>query len=247
LALTIIIQYKIYTRNSFGAKGNMGKVTIEGISKIPDMEIVFEADKDDNIENAIYESNAMVVVDFTTPDSVFENTMKIIHAGACPVVGTTGLNKKQMLKIATELENKSLGGIVAPNFSLGALLMIKLSKVANRFMHNCEIIELHNDKKLDSPSGTALKTREFLSHSEKNKRELPSDYSDSRGLNLDGVHIHSIRLPGLLAHQKVIFGNEGETLTISHNAISRDCFVPGIVLAVREVTRIKGLQEGLNI
>ncbi len=243
-----------------GAKGHMGRITAAGLEDCKSTELVFKTDLHDDLEQAIRETGARVVVDFTTPEAVFENTLSIIAAGASPVVGTTGLSDAELLKIDEELSRKKLGGIVCPNFSLGALLMMKLSTEAARHMDRCEIIELHHDRKKDSPSGTSLLTAKKLnSVFSKAKREsVPfacerHDSADegraqpSRGMADDRVRVHSIRLPGLMAHQQVVFGSEGETLTISHNAVSRDCFLPGILMAVHEVLELKRLQIGIKI
>jgi len=234
-----------------GAKGHMGQMTVEGLKEEDNLDLVFMADIEDDLGNAIQKSKAKVVVDFTVPQAVFQNTLKIIKSGAHPVVGTTGLEREELQTIEKELLNRGLGGIVASNFSLGALLMLKLSEEAARYMSACEIIEFHHDKKIDSPSGTALQTAERISPLFKQpKKKVDKDDKPqalSRGLQEGNVKIHSSRLPGYLAQQQIVFGGEGETLTIAHNTLSRGCFLPGIIRAIHEVVTIKGLQIGLRI
>jgi 4-hydroxy-tetrahydrodipicolinate reductase len=227
-----------------GAAGRMGKVTVVGIESQGDLELAFTTDNGDDLGQSIIEAGADVVVDFTVPEAVFRNTMTIIESGARPVVGTTGLTDDKLEAIDTALRERNLGGMAVPNFSLGALLMMKFAQEAARHMEACEIVELHHERKIDSPSGTSLLTAEQITG---NLRPLPEDTAPSRGLAKGAVRIHSLRLPGQMAHQQVIFGGPGESLTLSHNAISRECFVPGILRAIREVGRCKGLQRGLEI
>jgi 4-hydroxy-tetrahydrodipicolinate reductase len=231
-----------------GAAGAMGRITVQALENRSHMETVFETDLGDDLAQAIKDSQAHVVVDFTVPDVVFPNTLAIIRAGARPVVGTTGLEGSQLTEIHQALLERDLGGIVAPNFSMGALLMMKLSELAAKHMEQCEIIELHHDRKIDAPSGTSLLTAEKIAAA----RPCPAPGREkepcpSRGWSHAEVPIHSVRLPGLLAHQQVIFGSPGESLTIRHDTHSRTCFTPGILLAIREVLNIHGLQVGLPI
>jgi 4-hydroxy-tetrahydrodipicolinate reductase len=227
-----------------GAAGRMGKVTSCSILSQDDLHLAFTADRGDDLERAILETEADVVVDFTVPEAVFRNTMTIIEAGARPVVGTTGLNAEELDAIDAALIERNLGGIAAPNFSLGALLMMKLAEEAARHMQACEIVELHHEGKIDSPSGTSLLTAERLAGK---IAPRPGDSAPSRGLAKGDVRIHSLRLPGQMAHQQVVFGGPGESLTVTHNAISRECFVPGILKAIREVLSLKGLQREMRI
>lgn len=233
-----------------GAAGRMGKVVLSGIEGHPRMETAFAADAGDDLSKAVRDSGAQVVVDFTVPAAVFENTLTVIREGARPVVGTTGLSGDQLKIIDEELNKRGLGGIVAPNFSLGALLMMKLARETARYMDRCEIIELHHDQKIDSPSGTSLLTAEqvgeALAGKDHSKEPLDGEET-SRGMKKGSVRIHSVRLPGRMAHQQVIFGGQGETLTIAHDAISRECFIPGILMAIEEVLDLQGLRRGLKI
>jgi len=235
-----------------GALGKMGKIAIAAVSGSPDMTSVFKTDRGDDLRSAILDSAAEVVIDFTVPDAAYANTMTIIESGARPVIGTTGLKPDDLRSLGKVLEEKKLGGIVAPNFSLGALLMMKLSALAARYMKQCEIIEYHHEKKIDSPSGTALMTAELLQEPLLEDRPMPpqpqaTTEPSSRGMKQGPVTIHSVRLSGYLAHQQVLFGGLGESLTLTHNIVSRESFIPGIVRAIRDVLQIEGLQEGIEI
>lgn len=242
-----------------GAKGRMGRTVLDGLQKEDDMRTVFVADKGDDLPAAIKESKADVVIDFTVPDVVFEQTMKIIDAGARPVVGTTGLSPGELERIDHALRAAGLGGIVAPNFSMGALVMMRLCEIAAKSMRSCEIVEIHHEKKLDSPSGTSLLTAERIERNlglddgavaENAVSTNPPGSAEegrSRGLKKGPVTIHSVRLPGVTASQQVLFGGDGETLTITHDVQSRASFVPGVMRAVRQVMTVTGLQVGLEI
>lgn len=238
-----------------GAKGNMGKITFSAVHESPDMVVAFQTDRGDDLASAIQETGAEVVVDFTVPDAVFSNSMTIIENKARPVIGTTGLAPEEVRTLDEALRQRKLGGIVAPNFSLGAILMMKLSSIAARYMKHCEIIESHHEKKIDSPSGTALMTAARLEGPlleetpDALRGTLPETAASqpSRGLKKGPVTIHSVRLPGHLAHQQVIFGGLGESLYLTHNIVSRESFIPGILMAIRSVMEIEGMQEGVEI
>jgi 4-hydroxy-tetrahydrodipicolinate reductase len=234
-----------------GAKGRMGMIIAEGIRSERDMQLAFEADRSDDLADCIASAGADVVVDFTVPGAVFENTMAILRSGASPVVGTTGLTAEEIDAIDHELLNRNMGGIYAPNFSLGALLMMRFAEEAARYMMPCEIIELHHEGKLDSPSGTALMTADRINERAGTRRDggggTLEDSPRSRGLCQGSTRIHSVRLPGLIAQQQVIYGGSGETLTLVHNVTSRACFLPGVLLAVRQVLEVRGFQQGMKI
>lgn len=229
-----------------GFRGKMGAVTMAAVKNSDDMELVFGLDADDDLGRGIDEHQPDVVVDFTVPAAVFTNTMTIIEHGARPVIGTTGLGEEQLDKVRRALEERSMGGIVAPNFSLGALLMMKMASEAAVHFEACEIIEQHHPRKLDAPSGTALLTADLVSRRETRSGDSGRDDPSRGGLH-QGIRVHSVRLPGRMAHQEVIFGGPGETLTLRHDAISRECFVPGILLAIRRVGDVDGLEVGLKI
>lgn len=232
-----------------GAQGKMGRVTVDAVSKDRDLQLVAQADKNINLKDIILETKAQVVVDFTSPLAAYENAVKIIDAGACPVIGTTGLSAEQIIALQERCAAKKLGGIIEPNFSLGANLMMRFVKLAAKYFPNCEIIEMHHPAKLDSPSGTALKTASLIAESRTEQPdELPlhETVPGARGAVSHDIPLHAIRLPGIVAGQQVIFGGQGETLSIVHNTISREAFMPGVLLACKKVVEIKELVVGLD-
>ncbi len=191
----------------------------------------------------------MVMVDFSTPLSVRSNTDLAISCGVRPVVGTTGLASEDLERWGSLLKEAGLGGIIAPNFALGAVLMMKFSALAARYLPQAEIIELHHDNKIDAPSGTAIKTAEMIAggrEKEPAEKEELLKLQGARGGVKNGIHIHSVRLNGLIAHQEVIFGGTGQTLTIRHDSYDRRSFMPGVILAVKKVIQVEGLIYGLD-
>lgn len=232
-----------------GAFGRMGIMTATTIEKNPEFELVAKLAKDDDLYSSIQKTKANIVIDFTLASTVYENTKTIITAGAHPVIGTTGLTNEQIQECQSMCHDKKLGGIIAPNFSLGAVLMMKYASDAAKYMSQVEIIEFHHDGKEDAPSGTALRTAELIAKNLSNKTFLKAKKENipgSRGANAHNIPIHAVRLSGFVASQQVIFGNTGETLKISHDTINRECFMPGIVLACQKVTQLKELIVGLE-
>ena len=230
-----------------GAHGKMGQVTVKAISADPDFVLAGETDKDDSLAAEIKNKKADVVIDFTNADVAFKNTQIIIEAGAHPVIGTTGLRSEQIKTLQDLCKKNQLGGIIAPNFSLGAILMMKYAKEIANYFPNVEIIEMHHDGKLDSPSGTSIRTAELLAPVCKNAAKPSREtIPGARGANFENIHIHAIRLPGLIAHQQIIFGGLGETLTIRHDSLDRQCFMPGVRLAAKKVMELKELVYGLE-
>lgn len=192
-----------------------------------------------------------VMVDFTSPEAVYENVVTALNFGVRPVVGTTGMGENHLKEIGRLAEENNLGCIVAPNFAIGAILMMKFAAEAVKYFPAVEIIEQHHDKKKDAPSGTAVKTAEILARQRGEYQQgLPTEVENlpgARGGKFDGgIRIHSVRLPGLMAHQEVILGGVGQTLTIRHDSLSRESFMPGVLLAVRKVMHLKGLLYGLE-
>jgi 4-hydroxy-tetrahydrodipicolinate reductase len=191
-----------------------------------------------------------VVIDFTQGEWAPTVARATLEAGARPVIGTTGLSESFLKELERSCQEKQLGAVVASNFAIGAVLMIYLAKIASRFFDSAEIIELHHDQKIDAPSGTALATaREMLAARGKPfGRNVPQKetLAGTRGGELDGVTVHSVRLPGLVAHQEVILGGTGQTLSIRHDSTGRESFMPGVLLATREVLRRAGLMRGLE-
>lgn len=213
-----------------GAKGKMGKVTVNAINADKALTLVGEADNSDNLAQLIKTTNAQVVVDFTPATVAYKNAKIIIDAGVHPVIGSSGIKAEEIKSLQTECDKKQLGGIIAPNFSIGAVLMMQFAKQAANYLPKAEITEFHHDQKIDAPSGTAIKTAEMIKETNK----------------INDVPIHSVRLPGLFAHQEVIFGNVGETLTIRNDAIDRQAMMPGVILACKKVIELKQLVYGLE-
>lgn len=200
-----------------------------------------------SISECLEHEEVDVAVDFTTPDAVFGNVMACLEKGVHSVVGTTGIKPSQLKEIEAKAGAGSANCLMAPNFAIGAVLMMMLSRQVARYMPACEIIELHHDQKLDAPSGTALRTAELIAEGRAADIEPPGpEGSSARGQKDGGTPIHSVRLPGLVAHQQVLFGGRGQTLSIRHDSISRESFMPGVILAVRRVGEIDGLAVGLE-
>ncbi|RUR20745.1 4-hydroxy-tetrahydrodipicolinate reductase [Legionella sp. km535] len=232
-----------------GAKGKMGSLACETLAKHPAFELVAQLTKQDNLSQAIKNTNAQIVVDLTRADCVYDNAQTIIQHGASPVIGTSGLISSQIKELAAACESRQLGGIIVPNFSIGAVLMMTFAAKASEYLSEVEIIEMHHQQKLDAPSGTALKTAEMIAAARKNKKntlELKELIPGARGGSHHDINIHSLRLPGVLARQEVLFGNLGETLSITHDSIDRRCFMPGVLLACQKVRGLNTLIYGLE-
>jgi 4-hydroxy-tetrahydrodipicolinate reductase len=223
----------------------MGKVSCEAISAASDMDLVGTVNRGDSLPEVLKKHKPDAVVEFTTPESVFQNTKCIIEAGISPVVGATGLSTQQMTELRALCDQQGLGAIIAPNFSLGAIVTMQAAKQIAAHFPQAEIIEMHHDQKIDSPSGTALKTAEMMA--EAGPRESPPFAEQrARGEVVHGTAIHSVRLPGLFAHQLIVFGSEGETLTIRHDSTDRRAMMPGLLLALRQVQKLNTLVYGLD-
>ena len=205
---------------------------------------------EDNLEKALEDKKPQVMVDFTRPDAVFSNVMTALKHKVSPVVGTTGLSEEEKEEIRKAAERNGTPAFIAPNFAIGAVLMMLMAKQAAKYMPDVEIIELHHDKKLDAPSGTALQTAAMIAEVRRAHGQGHPDekekLSGTRGGNYEGMHIHSVRLPGYVAHQEVIFGGLGQTLSIRHDSMNRESFMPGVVLACKRVRGLKGLTVGLD-
>lgn len=233
-----------------GAFGRMGQMTVKALADYPQFVLVGQTGREYDLKRSIIDSQAQVVVDFTAPDAVYQNTTTIIEAGAHPVIGTTGLTLKEIQALQTKCMQLKWGGIIAPNFSLGAILMMKYAKEIVKYMPHVEIVEMHHQDKVDSPSGTALRSAELLADSRMDKN-MPTPTTretvlGARGANYLGIPIHAIRLPGLLAHEQIIFGSQGETLTLRHDSIDRISFMPGVMLACEKVLALDKLIYGLE-
>jgi 4-hydroxy-tetrahydrodipicolinate reductase len=210
----------------------MGQTVCAAVEDADDMELVARADPalGTSLEEALREADPDVVVDFTVPSTVFENTLLCLEHGTHAVVGTTGLEPAQLEELEGAAGRSQANCLIAPNFALGAVLMMEAAKLIAPHMPDCEIIELHHDRKLDAPSGTAKRTAELITAAG-GRAEPP---------------IHSVRLPGLVAHQEVLFGGLGQTLSVRHDSIARESFMPGVLIAVRKVPQLDGLVVGLE-
>ncbi len=233
-----------------GAKGRMGQEVVKAVTAAADLEIVDQTDLGDDLIARIKASQAQAVVDFTTAAVAFENTRKILEAGVHPVVGTSGLLAEQVAELQQLAKDKDIGGLIAPNFAIGAVLLMKYAQDAAKYLPDVEVIELHHNRKADAPSGTAVKTAQLIAEA---RQEIPKAlveekelFEGARGSEVHGVRVHSLRLPGLVAHQEVIFGGTGETLTIRHDSIHRESFMPGVCLACRKVIGTQQLFYGLE-
>ena len=229
-----------------GANGKMGTYVVTAIENDPELELTGTFGHSDDLSACIKSSNAQVVVDFTTAESAFKNAQTIVDAGVHPVIGTTGFKPEQIKLLQQKSREKSLGGIIAPNFSIGAILMMKTAQQCVEYLPHVEIIELHHDKKADAPSGTAIKTAELISEKAQRCGNSVEIIPGARGANCQNIPIHSVRLPGFIAHQQVIFGGTGETLTIKHDTTSREAFMPGVVFACKKVASLNELVYGLE-
>lgn len=235
-----------------GARGRMGLEVCRAIKATSDLELVSEIDLGDSLD-LLKSSKAEVMVDFTTPESVMGNLKFAIENGIHSVVGTTGFDKAKLDSLKNLLAaNPKVGLLVAPNFGLAAVLMMQFSATAARYFESAEIIELHHPEKADAPSGTATRTAELMSEAREKAKLAPmpdktsKSLDGARGAKVGDIPIHSVRLRGLVAHQEVLFGEKGETLTIRHDSLDRSGFMPGVLLGVREVSKNPGLTVGLE-
>jgi 4-hydroxy-tetrahydrodipicolinate reductase len=231
-----------------GARGRMGQTTVAAIADAADMELAAECDLGDDLSATIAASNAQVVVDFTTASSAGSNFEAVVRAGASPVMGTSGFDAAAVGRADALCDELGVAAVIAPNFALASILLARYAADAARFLPHVELLEMHHDRKEDSPSGTALKVAAVISE---NRSDVPrSPDSETvpgvRGGLVDDVRVHSVRLPGLLARMECIFGGPGETLSLRHDTLTRESFMPGVLLAVRSVRSLKGLVYGLE-
>lgn len=233
-----------------GAFGRMGQITTKAITDHPGFALVGQTGREYDLKKSIQDSKADVVIDFTCPEAVFDNAKTIMESGARPVIGTSGLTLDQVRFLQDLGKKNQLGGVIAPNFSLGAVLMMKHAQEIVKYLPNVEIIEMHHDQKADSPSATAIRSADLLAEACSQVNQPPhashATIPHARGANHRGIPIHAIRLPGLLAHQEIIFGDTGETLVLRHDSIDRQCFMPGVCMAVEKVMNLKTLVYGLE-
>jgi 4-hydroxy-tetrahydrodipicolinate reductase len=235
-----------------GAGGRVGQEVCAAVRAAEDLELVAEDDADDSVDELVT-SGAEVVVDFTHPGVVMDNLEFLVDHGIHAVVGTTGFDEERLATLRGWLDKApSTGVLVAPNFSIGAVLMMRFSVEAARFFESVEIVELHHPDKADAPSGTARRTAELVAAARRDAGLAPvpdatsTSLEGARGADVDGIHVHGLRVRGLVAHQEVLFGGLGETLTIRHDSLDRASFTPGVLLGVREIASRPGLTVGLE-
>ena len=235
-----------------GARGRMGSEVVKAVEATEGLALVAALDLGDSLDQ-LKDSAVNVVVDFTTPDSVMSNLEFLINNGINVVVGTTGFDDAKLATVKGWLaQNPSVGVLIAPNFAIGAVLMMEFAEKAARYFESAEIIELHHPAKVDAPSGTAARTAELMSAARKEAGlgAMPdattTALDGARGALVGGIPVHSVRARGLVAHQEVLFGGLGETLTIRHDSIDRAGFMPGVILGVRKIVNTPGLTHGLD-
>ena len=235
-----------------GARGRMGAEVVKAVTNSTDLELVVQLDLGDSLDQLVI-SKAEVVVDFTTPDSVMKNLEFLINNDIHAVVGTTGFDQARIDSLAKEMANHpKVGVLIAPNFAIGAVLMMEFAEKAARYFESAEIVEMHHPAKVDAPSGTAARTAELMTQARKESSMKPmpdatkQSLDGARGSKVGDIPIHSIRAQGLVAHQEVLFGGVGETLTIRHDSLDRAGFMPGVLLGIRSVVKSPGLTHGLD-
>jgi 4-hydroxy-tetrahydrodipicolinate reductase len=233
-----------------GAKGKVGATMVQAVEAAEGLTFTAGVDAGDPL-SLFTDSQTEVVIDFTHPDVVMDNLNFLIDNGIHAVVGTTGFTDERLQQVQTWLEkSRTTAVLIAPNFAIGAVLSMHFAKQAARFFESAEVIELHHPHKADAPSGTAARTARLIAEARKGLPPNPDATSTglegARGADVDGIPVHSVRLAGLVAHQEVLFGTQGETLTIRHDSLDRTSFVPGVLLAVRSVREHPGLTVGLE-
>jgi len=234
-----------------GSRGRMGSEVVKAVNEAKDLELVAELDLGDSLDTLVT-TGAQVVVDFTTPDSVMANLEFVISKNIHAVIGTTGFDDARIAKIKSLLSTSKSGVLIAPNFAIGAVLMMEFATKAAKYFESAEIIELHHPNKVDAPSGTAARTAELMSAARKEAGlsagpdATTTSLDGARGATVGQIPVHSVRLRGLVAHQEVLLGGIGETLTIRHDSIDRVGFMPGVLLGVRQVVNHPGLTFGLE-
>ena len=227
-----------------GAAGRMGSTVCAAVEEDPDLDLVARVDAADSLD-IVLDAGADVAVEFTVPDSVKRNTAWLLSHGVHTVVGATGLSDADVDELAGMTGPANL--FIAPNFAIGAVLLMRFAEQAARYLPSVEITELHHDRKVDAPSGTALRTARLIADARKETPNVPGPEGHAaRGLHVDGVPVHSVRLPGLVASQEVVFGATGQTLTLRHDSIDRSSFMPGVLLAVKAVVARPGVTVGLE-
>jgi 4-hydroxy-tetrahydrodipicolinate reductase len=252
-----------------GAAGKMGREIVKSVAASTDLELAGAVDLiktgedagvlagveplgiavTSDLEALLAGEEAAVLVDFTSPLTVMSNIRCALAQGVSPVVGTTGFTDTELKTVQGWVHRYNTGAIIAPNFALGAVLMMKMAQLCARYMSSVEIVEMHHDEKLDAPSGTAHKTAQLIREAVTDMPSVREELEKTpgvRGGRVAGIPVHSIRLPGMIAHQSVIYGAEGQVLTLSHDAIDRNCFIPGLLMAIRHAPANKQLIYGIE-
>ena len=235
-----------------GAQGRVGKAIVEGVHAEDDLELVAEISRGDDLQQLV-DNHAEVIVDFTQPDSVMGNLEFCIANGIHCVVGTTGFDKERLDQVEQWTRQEGAGNVlIAPNFAISAVMTMVLAKQAAKFFETAEVVEFHHPTKLDAPSGTAIHTAEAIAQARRDAElgEMPDATEKSlegaRGANVDGIPVHAVRTRGMVAHEEVIFGAQGQSLTIRQDSYDRSSFTPGVLVGVREIAQHPGLVVGLD-
>jgi 4-hydroxy-tetrahydrodipicolinate reductase len=235
-----------------GSGGKVGQAIVEAVEAAPDLRFSAGVDKDDPLSR-FPETQTAVVVDFTHPDVVMGNLEFLIDSGIHAVVGTTGFDDNRLATVRGWLAKRpEVGVLIAPNFAIGAVLSMRFAQQAAKFFESVEVIELHHPHKADAPSGTAYRTARLMAEARAaagvptSPDATSTELDGARGADVEGIRVHSVRLAGLVAHQEVLLGTQGETLTIRHDSIDRSSFAPGVLLGVREIGTRPGLTVGLD-
>ncbi|GAA1153073.1 4-hydroxy-tetrahydrodipicolinate reductase [Nocardioides aquiterrae] len=235
-----------------GARGKVGTEVCRAVEAADDLELVAQIDVGDELD-ALVSSGAEAVVDFTHPDAVMDNLEFCIDHGIHAVVGTTGFDQQRLDTLRGWLENQPRTGVlIAPNFSIGAILMMRFATLAAPFYESVEVVEMHHPTKADAPSGTARRTAELIAAARREAGLGPvpdatsTGLEGARGATVDGIHVHGLRVRGMVAHQEVLFGGVGETLTIRHDSLDRVSFTPGVLAGLRAIADHPGLTVGLE-
>lgn len=239
-----------------GALGKMGQEVVQAVTECPETELVAKIDIAStemyhHIEDAARVTDIDVLVDFTQPKSIFENAKYCLNNGIKIVIGTTGLTDEQIEELKKLSQEKNTGCLIAPNFSTGAVLMMMFAKQATKYFDNAEIIELHHNQKKDAPSGTAIKTAAMMAEvkedfAKNNCPETETIEGARGGTSYSNIHIHSVRMPGYIASQEVIFGSSGQIMTIRHDSMDRKCYMQGVLLAVKHIAKNNDFVYGLD-
>lgn len=238
-----------------GANGKMGQEVVKAVNNAEDMTLVAQIDifngQFATIKDARDSVKIDVLIDFTQPASIYENALYCLNNGIKIVIGTTGLSDSQIDELKKLSAEKSVACLIAPNFSTGAVLLMKFAKMASKYFDNAEIIELHHNQKKDAPSGTAVKTALMMAeaHDDFTKGNCPEKETIEGargGVSYNNIHIHSVRMPGYIASQEVLFGANGQIMTIRHDSMNRECYMSGVLLAVRYVSEHNEFVYGLE-